>query len=87
MQGLRPVTAASGADRVLGRDVRPGHRIDGYCLGGTFTVETIDPQPHRTSGDEWARAAYDHAGRGMVVFDNDVYPLATDDLALFEVAA
>lgn len=62
-------------DKLLGSEVRPGDVIDGYCLGGTFTVDHIDPQPHRTSANEWARSAYDHAGRGLVVFDLDLYPV------------
>lgn len=61
----------------LGRDVTVGDRVADYCLGGEFVVERVDPWPHRTAAGEMARCAYDHAGRGLVLFDTELYGKAS----------
>jgi hypothetical protein len=60
-----------------GRDVRSGDQLADYILGGPFVVTRIDPEPHRTAARESARSAYDGAGRGLVVFCDDDYRLAS----------
>jgi hypothetical protein len=61
----------------IGRDVTTGDLLLDYCMGGTFLIERIDPESHRTAAGEYARSAYDHAGRGLVVFDTELYGRAS----------